>query len=80
MIVVISLLILAAASVHVRRFVNGAAMFVVCAVVWMFMCVAMPLESQNRVWRVAGLGGLAAAAAVCWGAAELAFRVIRQLP
>jgi uncharacterized membrane protein len=64
--------ILAAVSVHVRRFLNGAAMFVACAVVWMFMFVAMPLESPNRVWRLAGLGGLAAAVASCWPIAELA--------
>ena len=80
MIVGISLVILAAVSVHVRRIVNGAAMFVVCAVLWMFMFVAMPLESPNRVWRLAGLGGLAAAVAICWAAAELAFRAIQHLP
>jgi hypothetical protein len=80
MIVGLSLLVLAAVSVHVRRIVNGAAMFIVCAVVWMFMFVAMPLESPNRVWRLAGLGGLGVAVAICWAAAELAFRTIRHLP
>jgi hypothetical protein len=80
MIVGISLVVLAAVSVHVRRFLNGAAMFVVCAVVWMFMFVAMPLESPKRVWRLAGLGGLVAALAICWVAAELAFLAVRHLP
>ena len=49
MIVGITLILLLAVSVHVRRFVNAAAMFVVCAVVWVFMCVAMPLESPSRI-------------------------------
>jgi hypothetical protein len=80
MIVGISLVILAAVSVHVRRFVNGLAMFIVCAIVWLFMFVAMPLESPSRVWRMVGLGALAAAIVTCWGAAELAFRAIRYLP
>jgi hypothetical protein len=80
MIVAISLLVLAAVSVRVRRLLNGAAMFIVCAVVWMFMFVAMPLESPRRVMRLAGLALLAAAIVICWGAAELAFRVIRHLP
>lgn len=80
MIVVISVLILAAVSVHVRRFVNGMAMFVVCAIVWMFMFVAMPLESPSRVWRMIGLGALAAAIAACWAAADLLFLVLRRLP
>ena len=80
MIVGITLLVLFAASIHVRRLVNAAAMFVVCAIVWLFMFVAMPLESPSRVWRLAGLGGLVAAIVICWGAAELAFRTIRYLP
>lgn len=80
MIVGVSLLILAAVSVHVRRLVNGVAMFVVCAVVWMFMFVAMPLESPSRIWRLVGLGGLAAAIVIGWAAADLAFRVVRHLP
>jgi hypothetical protein len=79
-IVGLSILVLAAVSVHVRRFVNGAAMFIVCSVVWLFMFVAIPLESPNRVWRLAGLGALAAAIAICWAAADLTFRAIRHLP
>ena len=55
-------------------------MFVVCAVVWMFMFVAMPLESPSRVWRLVGLVALAAAIVTCWAAADLAFRAIRHLP
>jgi len=80
MIVGLSLLLLFIVSVHVRRVVNGAAMFVVCAIVWMFMCVAMPLESPSRVWRVIGLGALGVALISCWAAGELAIRVIRYLP
>lgn len=80
MIVGISLLILAAVSVHVRRFVNGVAMFVVCLVVWLFMFVAMPLESPSRAWRMVGLAGLAAAITICWATLDLTFRALRHLP
>ena len=80
MMVGISVLLLMVVSVHVRRFVNGAAMFVVCVVVWTFMCVAMPLESPSRVWRVVGLGALGFVLAGCWAAGELIIRVIRHLP
>ena len=80
MITGISVLLLAIVSVHVRRFVNGAAMFVVCAIVWMFMCVAMPLESPSRVWRLVGLGALGFVLVSCWAAGELMIRVIRYLP
>jgi len=80
MIVGIVLLLLLAVSVHVRRFVNAAAMFVVCAVVWVFMCVAMPLESPSRVWRLVGLGALAGVLISCWAVGELIVRVIRHLP
>jgi len=80
MIVGISVLLLAVVSVHVRRFINDAAMFIVCAMVWMLMCVAMPLESPSRVWRVVGLGALGFVLAGCWAAGELIIGVIRHLP
>ena len=80
MIVGLSILVLAVVSVHVRRFVNGVAMFVVCAMVWMFMFLAMALESPSRVRRLVGLAALAATLATCWAAADLAFRAIRHLP
>jgi hypothetical protein len=80
MIVVITLLVLTAASVHVRRFVNEAAMFVVCVIVWTCMFVAMPLESPSRAWRLVGLGALISAVVIFWAAADLAFRAIRHLP
>ena len=80
MIVGIVLILLLAVSVHVRRFVNAAAMFVVCAVVWVFMCVAMPLESPSRAWRMVGLGALAFVLVICWSAGELIIRIARHLP
>jgi hypothetical protein len=80
MIVGLSILVLAAVSVHVRRFVNGVALFIVCAIVWLFMFVAIPLESPSRVWRLVGLGALAAALLTFWAAADLALRAIRHLP
>ena len=80
MIVGLSLLLLFIVSVHVRRVINGAAMFLVCAVVWVFMCVAMPLESPSRVWRLVGLGALGLVLVSCWAAGELIVRVLRHLP
>ena len=80
MIVGLSLLLLFIVSVHVRRVINGAAMFLVCAVVWVFMCVAMPLESPSRVWRMVGLGALGLVLVSCWAAGELIVRVLRHLP
>jgi hypothetical protein len=80
MIVGISVLLLAVVSVHVRRFINDAAMFIVCAVVWMFMCVAMPLESPSRVWRMVGLGALGLVLVSCWAAGDVIIRVVRHLP
>lgn len=80
MIVGITVLVLAVVSVHVRRFVNGLAMFIVCAIVWLFMFIAMPLESPSRAWRMVGLGALAAAIVACWAAADLLFLALRRLP
>jgi hypothetical protein len=80
MIVGISVLVLAIVSVHVRRFINDAAMFVVCAVVWVFMCVAIPLESPSRVWRMVGIGALGVVLVTGWAAGELIIRIVRHLP
>jgi hypothetical protein len=80
MMVGISVLLLMVVSVHVRRFVNGAAMFVVCVVVWTFMCVAMPLESPSRLWRMIGLGALGVVLVSYWAAGEMIIRLIRHLP
>ncbi len=80
MIVGIGVLLLTLVSVRVRRIVSGAAMFVVCAMVWMLMCVAMPLESPSRVWRIVGLGALGCVLAGWWIAGELIISVIRHLP
>jgi hypothetical protein len=80
MIVGISVLLLAVVSVHVRRLINDAAMFIVCAIVWVLMCVAMPLESPSRAWRLVGLGALGAVLVTGWAAAELIIRVARHLP
>ena len=80
MIVGIVILLLAAASVQVRRALNAAAMFVVCAVVWVMMCVAMPLESPSRRWRMVGLVALAAVLVACWTMGTVILRVVRYLP
>jgi hypothetical protein len=80
MIVGVTVLLLMVVSVHVRRFVNDVAMFVVCAMVWMLMCVAMPLESPRRIWRIIGLGALGLVLAACWATGELIILVFRRLP
>jgi len=79
-IVGIVILLLAAVSVHVRRVLNAAAMFIVCAVVWVMMCVAMPLESPNRLWRMVGLVALAAVLVTCWTMGTVILHVVRYLP
>jgi hypothetical protein len=79
-IVGITVLLLAAVSVHVRRVLNAAAMFVVCAVVWVMMCVAMPLESPNRLWRIVGLVALCAVLVTGWTMGAVILRAVRYLP
>jgi hypothetical protein len=69
-IVGIVILLLAAASVQVRRALNAAAMFV----------VAMPLESPSRRWRMVGLVALAAVLVACWTMGTVILRVVRYLP
>ena len=80
MIVSLAVLVLAAVSVHVRRLLNEVAMLLVCTIVWMFVWVAIPLESPRRMWRIAGLGALGLVLVTCWKAGELVVRVIRHLP
>jgi hypothetical protein len=80
MIVGLTVIILAALSVHVRRFINAAAMFVVCALVWTLVGIAMPLESPNRLWRLVGVAALGLVLATGWKAGELVIRLIRHLP
>ena len=80
MIVAVVLLVLAVLSVHVRRVINGAAMFLVCLMVWTLMMVAMPLESPRRAWRLAGVVALVVVLVVGWKVAEAVAGVIRHLP
>jgi hypothetical protein len=80
MIVGLILVILAAVSVHVRRFINEAAMFVVCVLVWTLMWVAVMLESSRRVWRLVGVGALAVVLVTWWKSGELVIHLIRHLP
>jgi hypothetical protein len=80
MIVGLTVLILAALSIHVRRLINEAAMFVVCTLVWTLMLVAMPLESPRRVWRLIGVGALGLVLVTGWKAGELVVRLVRHLP
>jgi hypothetical protein len=80
MIVGIILLLLALVSVHVRRILNAVAMFLVCAVVWVAMCLAMPLESPRRSWRLIGIAALAVVLVGAWGIGELAVRILRHIP
>jgi hypothetical protein len=79
-IVGITLLVLTVVSVHVRRLVNEAAMFVVCTIVWACIFVAMPLESPRRAWRLVGLAVLVAAVITFGAVADLLFRALRHLP
>ena len=80
MIVAITLLVLYAISVQVRRVVNRVSLLVVCAIVWSFMWIAVPLDSQRRRWRVAGVAALVVLLFGYWKAAELLARAIRHLP
>ena len=48
--------ILAAVSVHVRRFINEAAVFVVGTIVWTFLRVAVPLDRSRPGWRLIAVG------------------------
>jgi hypothetical protein len=80
MIVGFVLLVLFAISVHVRRVMNHLAMLVVCVIVWSFMWVAVPLESQRRKWRMVGVAALVALLLVYWKTAELLGRALRHLP
>lgn len=74
------LLVLFAISVHVRRVINRLAMLIVCVIVWSFMWVAVPLESQRRKWRMVGVAALVGLLLVYWKTAELLARAIRHLP
>jgi len=80
MIVAAVLLVLAAISVHVRRVINRVAMLVVCLVVWSFMWVVVPLESQRRQWRMVGVAALVVTVFAYWKAADLLARAVRHLP
>jgi hypothetical protein len=44
------------------------------------MCVAMPLESPSRRWRMVGLVALAAVLVACWTMGTVILRVVRYLP
>lgn len=80
MIVGLIIVILAALSVQVRRFINEAAMLVVCGLVWTFMWVALLLESPRRVRRLMGVGALVVVLATGWRGGELVIHLIRYLP
>lgn len=80
MIVGLTLLVLAALSVRVRRAINGAAMLVVCAIVWTMMMVALPLESPKRAWRLAGACALAVVLVAGWKIADVVAALVRRLP
>ena len=80
MIVAFAVLVLFTVSVRVRRLINEMALTLICVLVWMFMMVAIPLESPSRSRRVMGLGALGFVLAACWIAGQLAVRVIRSLP
>jgi hypothetical protein len=80
MIVGIIVLLLAIVSVHVRRALNAAAMFLVCAVVWVSMCLAMPLESPRRSWRLIGIAALAVVLVSTWAIGGLVVRLLRLIP
>jgi len=80
MITLLTVFVLAAASVHVRRTINAAAILVVCLAVWTLMWIAVPLESQRRPWRVAGVAALAAALIACWQVGRVAVQIVRHLP
>jgi hypothetical protein len=80
MIVGLTIVILAAVSVHVRRVVNETAIFIVCAFAWVLMWIAVPLESSRRVWRLAGVAALAVFFLTAWKGGELVIRLLRQLP
>ena len=80
MIVAFVVLVLFAVSVQVRRVINEMALTLICVLVWMFMMVAIPLESPSRSRRVMGLGALGFVLAACWVAGQLVVSVIRSLP
>jgi hypothetical protein len=80
MIVGITLFLLAIVSVQVRRALNAAAMFLVCAVVWISMCLAMPLESPRRAWRLVGLAALVAVLASTWAIGGVVVAILRRIP
>jgi hypothetical protein len=44
------------------------------------MCLAMPLESPRRAWRLIGIAALVVVLVAAWGIGELAFRVLRHIP
>jgi hypothetical protein len=80
MIVGLTIVILAVLSVHVRRFVNETAIFIVCACAWILMWIAIPLESSGRVWRLAAVAALAIVFIAAWKGGELMIRLVRHLP
>jgi len=80
MIVGLTVVILAALSVHVRRFINETAIFIVCVFAWILMWIAVPLESTRRVWRLAGVAALAVVLITAWKGGELVIRLVRHLP
>jgi hypothetical protein len=80
MISVVILIVLAAVSVRARRIINAAAMFIVCAIVWTMMVLAMPLESPRRAWRLAGVAALVVVLVAGWKIAVLTAAVLRHLP
>lgn len=80
MIVAAAIVLLAALSVHVRRVINGTAMFLVCLMVWTLMMIAMPLESPRRAWRLAGVIALVITLAAGWKVAGAVAGALRHLP
>ncbi len=80
MIVGLVVVMLAAVSVHARRFINEAAMVLVCILVWTLMWLALMLESPRRVWRLVGVGALVFVLATGWKGGELVIHLIRRLP
>ena len=80
MFTLLTLLVLAAASVQVRRAINTAALLLVCLAVWTLMWIAVPLESQRRPWRIAGVAALAAVLIACWQVGRVAVQIVRHLP
>ncbi len=80
MIVGVIVIVLAVVSARVRRWINGAAMLVVCAIVWTLAWVASRLESSRRPQRLVGVVALGLVLLTGWKAGELVITLVRRLP